>query len=259
MLLSCMEELCRGIWDGYKLYAETAFVSRSGYALTGMAVDLQCTKIAEKFEWRGESALEHQAKVAWLISAFQNNFPRYFSTCDSDGRFITVGLTHDVGETAVGDIADDGNPRHGTKDAEEFKVVKLLFHTSYSFESEKFVNVFKQFQDKQTRNGWALYALDKTEAILMQILLESHGVKGSIKGKPCETELDRYFADITGSDLPTDIWAAHMKYSLRNCNEPTIIEPIFGLIKVAITDVRGDKGYDWWDKYIPEDIPLCEE
>ena len=258
MSLSRTEELCRGIWNGYKLFAKTAFVLRSGYSLTGMTKVPQNLGIAENFEWRGESVLEHQAKVAWLVKAFQTNFPRYFSIDDTD-QLITVGLTHDTGETVVGDIADDGNPRHGTEDAEEFKAVKLLYDESYGHESGKIATTFKQFQDKRTHDGWALYALDKTETILMQIFLEGHGMTGSIKGKPHETELDKYFARITGSDLPIDIWAAHMKYSLRNCNEPTIIEPIFDLIKVAITDVRGDKGYDWWDKYIPEDIPLCKE
>lgn len=258
MLLSRTKELCSDIWSGYKRFAESGFVLRSGYSLTGMTKVPTNLGIAEEFEWRGESVLEHQAKVAWLVKAFQANFPRYFFIDDTD-RLITVGLTHDTGETVVGDIADNGNPRHGTKDAEEFKAVKSLYDESYGYESGKIATVFKQFQDKRTHDGWALYALDKIEAILMQILLESHGVKGSIKGKTYETELDKYFARITGTDSPTDIWAARMKYSLRNCNEPTIIEPIFGLIEVAITDVRGDKGYDWWDKYIPEDIPLCKE
>ena len=249
-----LENACKEIWNGYKLYALTAFVSRSGYELTGMTMAREGLDVAETFEWRGESVLEHQAKVAWLTTVFQDNFPRYFTM--EDPKHVTVALTHDVGEVVVGDIADDGNPKHGTKDADELKVFEML-SKAYGSECARLVNTFKQFQTKQVRNGQALYALDKLEAVLMQIFLESYGVVGHMDKKPYETDLDRYFSEITGTDCPVDNWSAHFKWALRNCHDSVITEPVFMLIKVAILDVRG-KEFEWWDGYTPVDIPFHE-
>lgn len=250
-LIVHLTETCERIWSGYKLYASTAFVSRSGYELTGMAIGREGLDVADIFEWRGESVLEHQAKVAWLVTAFRDNFPRYFTT--DDPRYLTVALTHDVGEVEVGDIADDGNPKHGTKDAEELRVFQKLAET-YGLEGTRFVSVFKQFQEKQVRNGQALYALDKIEYVLMQIFLESHGKVGRLTKKPYETDLDSYFMKITGTDCPVDNCAAHLKWALRNCHDAVVTEPIFTLIRAAVKDVRG-KDFEWWDGYDPTDIP----
>lgn len=129
IFLSSREEAYKRIWDGYRLYAGTAYVSRKGFELVGLTKDTEMPlPVAETFVRRGESAMEHQAKTAWLAMAFNDNFPLFFSDMDSAYSLaylmMTVGLCHDVGEVAIGDIPDDGNPLHDKKDAAEREVFK---------------------------------------------------------------------------------------------------------------------------------------
>lgn len=254
------EEKVKKVWSGYKLYAQTAFVPRSGYELTGMTAEQDRASVAKMFANRGESVLEHQAKTTWLVIAFRENFGGYFFDrwCGESSAFYSMScmLMHDVGEVVVGDIADDGNPEHENKEAAELEVYWRLAETCSFYDASAvywpaLVGPFKEFQKKQSQDGRALYALDKLEAVLMQIFLEGYGVTGHISEKPYETDLDNYFVQVTGSDKTADTWAAHLKWLLRDF-EDKITEPVFSVMRFAIKDVRG-KDYEWWDSYIPTD------
>lgn len=248
--MSSREEAYKRIWDGYRLYAGTAYVSRKGFELVGLTKDTEMPlPVAETFVRRGESAMEHQAKTAWLAMAFNDNFPLFFSDMDSAYSLaylmMTVGLCHDVGEVAIGDIPDDGNPLHDKKDAAEREVFKKLM-AACPHNGKFFVKAFGELQSKNVLRGKALYALDKLEAVLTLLFLEQYEHYGVMNKKPFVTESDRHFMRVTRTSCTTDCWAAHTKSLIQNFPE-TITEPVFGLLKVAVKDVRGEM-FEWWDE-----------
>lgn len=253
--MSQKEEAYKRIWEGYKLYAGTAYVSRKGFELVGLTKDTETPlPVVEAFERRGESTMEHQAKTAWLAMAFNDNFPSFFSDLNSAYSLaylmMTVGLCHDVGEVVIGDIPDDGNALHDTKDAAEREVFERLM-AACPGNGKFFTKAFSEFQDKNVLRGKALYALDKVEAVLTLLFLEQYEHYGVMDKKPFVTESDRHFMRVTRTSCTTDCWAAHVKSLIQDFPE-TITGPVFGLLKVAVEDVRGEM-FDWWDRdVLPE-------
>lgn len=248
---------CKRIWEGYKMFAQTAAVSRSGYFLTGVSDEQEDTgNLAMMFCQRGESGLEHQAKVAWLAMAFSMMWEMR-NVVDVDLVTLFVALSHDVGEIDIGDIPDDGNARHDSKDEKEFETFKKM---AVSFgpingctRGAELVRQFEHFQRKDSQVGQFIYALDKLEAVLTLANLERLGHVGSMMSKPHPTEQDLYFVKQTGSDNPVDCWAAHMCSQIIGF-PMDVTEPVLTLLDVAINDVRG-KSFSWWEKDIPPYVP----
>lgn len=246
-------ETCKAIWQAYKMYAETARVQRSGFVLTGVAdTPIYPDEVTAAFKARGESGLEHQAKVAWLTATFASNFPFYFGIDRQPANFwslVTVALCHDVGETVIGDIPDDGRPEHDAKDADELEAFRALAMAFGPYDHCACAAMFEHFQKRDSISGKALYALDKLDAVLTLIFLESYGCYGSIFAKPSPTDLDRYFMTVTGTDNVADCWAAHFCMQIRDF--PKIItKPVLTLLETAFRDVRGEIPA-WWGKDIP--------
>ena len=244
------------IWDAYQLYASTCAVRRKGFELVGMTAPTpdEVPDIADSFVSRGESDLEHQAKVSWLASAIiGSGNDTFFELLPHQSArlwsIITVALCHDVGEISVGDIPHDGNALHDTKDEIEKEVFNKMADI-YSPWNFRFLAVgnFKNFQDKTTHNGKAIYALDKLDAVLTQLLYEKHGCSGSILLKPEPTDSDNYYMQMTGTDNSADCWAAHTVSLIRDF-PPQIKNVVLDLIDIAVHDVRGEP-FDWWDKDI---------
>lgn len=241
---------CKKIWEGYKTYAFTAAVIRKGYETFGVSVaSNDSLHLSSTFYRRSESVLEHQAKTAWLASVFTSNFPDYFGNLpvsDLDPinwSIMVTALCHDVGETRIGDILDDGNPLHETKDVIELEEFER-FVNAYDYKDQaRLINLFETFQNKNSIPGRALYALDKTEAVLTHLLLEKHGTKGDLSKKENPTGRDLFFAEAIGETTAADIWGAQMFLRIRDY-PLNIIEPIKALLKVASYDVRG-KEFSW--------------
>lgn len=240
------------IWKGYQCLEQTPSVLRSGYRLIGIAAQVDDGEgITERFYRRGESVLEHSAKVAYLVSAFMSHFPKFFGTqCDKEASvwaIITTALLHDVGEVPIGDIPDDGNSLHDGKDAMERHFVKNHMAPAFSLdESELFLDTYDDFQQHKTIVGQALYALDKLEAVLHLIWMESFDSYGTITAKPVPTTSDLEYARITGTPCATDCWSAHIKDRLKGFPDQ-ITEHVFGLMRTAVTDVRGE-WFEWWNQ-----------
>lgn len=255
------------IWEAYQLYAKTATVRRKGFELCGMTFPTanETLDFGESFAVRGESDLEHQAKVAWLLLAFTGgeNFLRdYFLSAilNRDGiglwSLFAVALCHDIGEVETGDIPDDGNALHETKDETErrvFEEMSEIYSPEY-FRREIARATFRCFQEKENNFGMLLFTLDKLEAVLMQLLCEKYGCLGKTTAKPYATELDNYYMRETGSESSADCWAAHMCSLIRDFPE-WIKEPVSGLLDAAVRDVRGEP-FAWWNKDI---LPYKEE
>lgn len=241
-------EPCQRIWEGYKIYASGASVIRKGFENVGLAVRTDDSlDLAATFYRRSESILEHQAKLAWLASAFISNFPAYFGgerfyTVPFDiWMRITVALTHDVGEVEIGDILDDGNPDHDAKDEAELEAFRKILIAYSPTAQYEVLQLFKAFQNKKSHEAMALAALDKAEAILTILLLESKGLWGRISAKAQPSELDLRFSKLTGSDLAADIWYMHMQERSTVGFPPDIMEPVTTLLSIAARDVRGEE------------------
>lgn len=246
-----MEEYSyESIWEAYQTFATTAAVRRKGFELSGMTGKTEdaVPDIADSFKSRGESDLEHQAKVAWLALVFLRVF---WSQGDIDiWPFIAVALCHDVGEVEIGDIPDDGNLLHDTKDQIEREVFEEMVGQAFVFRSEvrrkhELMKLFDDFQNRENLGG-AIFALDKLEAVLMQLLCEKHGNSGDLEKKENCTDQDKKFMKFTGSSKSSDIWAAHT-CSLIKDFPYWIKAPVLGLLDTAVRDVRGVP-FSWWQK-----------
>lgn len=255
------------IWKGYKLLAETAYVMRSGFQLIGIAeMNDDDGNIPSTFKRRDESILEHAAKVCYLCTAFMSHLPNFFdpgadlslsasgylnhsneSPIASDWAVITTALLHDVGEIATGDIPDDGNMEHESKDESERILFDCLMAPAYSREDFSLLRKsYADFQDHQTLTGQAIYCLDKLEAILQLIWLEQFEVYGLITAKPASTAQDLHFSALIGTPCATDVWAAHTKARIKDLPD-SITRHAYELLRVAVVDVRGE-WFPWWDK-----------
>lgn len=241
-------EVCERIWHGYKLYSASGFVLRKGVELVGLAQKNDPSEdVAKMFYRRGESILEHQARVAWLASAFASNFPEFFGKIYENEMAsytrsffaITVALCHDIGEVEVGDIPDDGRPEHGAKDSVELSVFSRMMY-AYSLEdAHTMTAIFQHFQNKDSPAGQALFVLDKVEAVLSQLFLEQYEHYGAITAKPVVTDLDKYFMRATGQISSVDVWGAHAVSSMKDL-PASVCDPILALLDVAARDVRGE-------------------
>lgn len=245
-------EPCQRIWEGYKLYARGCATTRVGFELAGHALfggDSPCDM--SMFPIRGESILEHQAKAAWLTVVFISNF--YASSSDQELMNLSaLSLVHDVGESVIGDIPDDGRVEHENKGLSEREFFESFVLAYAEPHRKDILDKFKEFQDKNTFSGQLVYAIDKLEFVLMSLFLETFDIYGSLKSKNPPTPQDKYFMDLTHTDAATDCWVAHTLVLLSPLNS-RISEPALTLIDVAVCDVRGEH-FPWWDN-----IPLSNE
>ena len=244
------------IWRGYSVFAATMFVIRSGHYLIGLADEPPRDEtVSQRFTRRGESICEHAAKVTYLCLAFMSHFPDLFDLEDDSREHITAdiwlvvmtALLHDNGELATGDIPDDGNAMHESKDLAEQQFFNN--HVAPAFSWKDFIRIkqsYADFQNRSTHNGRILYCLDKIEAVLSLLTLERADAYGIYTAKPAPTAQDRHYALLTGTSCSTDGWAAHIKDLIRNF-PVEITSHIFALLRVAVEDVRGE-WFEWWDK-----------
>lgn len=242
-----MEEYSyENIWAAYQKYATTAAVLRKGFELSGMTEKTGDTvpDIAESFRLRGESDLEHQAKVAWLALVFLRMF---WPVQRIDVYlFIAVALCHDVGEIEIGDIPDNGSPLHDSKDSLERKVFEEMARQAFPSCEHELIKMFVKFQDRENF-GLAICALDKLEAALMQLLCEKHGNGGSIDDGDA-TDQDRALIRFTGTTATADVWAARMCSRIDGFPD-WVKSPVLKLLDTAVRDVRG-ASFSWWQKII---------
>ena len=237
------QERCKKIWEGYKLYSGTAYVIRKGVELAGLSKVGDSTDVKSTFLKRGESALEHQAKMAWLCGAFVSNFIDFFEgktvTLADYWYLTTVSLCHDVGEVAIGDIPDDGSSDHVGKDAMELEVLSGFTKAYDEVDGCIILDIFHDFQKKDTKYGKALYALDKLEAVMTLFFLELNGHSSANMQKKSLTESDRHYIELTGTTCVADCWAAHLVANTKDFPD-VVTRPILALLETVMIDVRGE-------------------
>lgn len=241
-----MRRICERVWRSYKLFMSLTFTARKGVELVGLTEATSTpVDVAETFRRRGESVLEHSARVALLVSLFASNFPQFFGSL----REVVAGLTweqltvtalcHDIGEVVLGDIPDDGRPEHAAKANIEYQVFQDLIYAFTASDAERMARLFVDIDDPTTHAAMGIKGLDKLEANLSQLYLEQYEAYGLITDKPAISASDRHFMRITGTPSSTDGWAAHT-LSITDAYPPEIADPIRMLLDVAVRDVRGE-------------------
>ena len=235
-----------GIWQAYQQFATTSAIRRKGIELVGVT-PMTPDGVPEPKDaifFRGESDLEHQAKVAWLVATFVACFGNDFFQLYEPNSFVELwaimmtGLCHDIGEAEMGDVPDDGSVSHMAKAEKEravFGDMLRFLPTDYSIPMQL---DFWSFQDLDGHNGRAIYALDKLEAVLTLLYYEKFGRTGMTTAKVEPTEADKYYMRVTRSNTAADCWAAHMCAHIRKFPD-SIKRPVLALLDAAVTDVRG--------------------
>ena len=250
-------EKSKRIWTAYSKYVETTFIVREGFQswkMTQNYHDETFADISKMFYTRGQSCLEHQANTAFLACLFGSNYPSFFGAeyakaMDNPWMWLITMtcLVHDIGDTKTGNIAKDG--RVDPKSKREIRYdafLDLILGLDIDDVSEiiAIANYFKYESD----TAWAINAVTTLDAVLFLTYLEGRGLKGTIKHKDNQTVLDQKLISMAKTGNPVDCLAMQLKASFEKESYPdSITEPIYGVLKAAINEVRG-KDFKWWDK-----------
>lgn len=218
------------IWHSYKQFKEMSNVPRSGFRLFG---------IIEFPDSRCESVLEHTAGTVFLATILSEHYPE-LRIGVSEVLFM---LTHDVPETILGDIPDDGDRDAVLKKTEENLAYKNFIQLLPKDLALKFAMIFLNFEERKIPIAKVLYYIDKIEAIFQCLVYEKKGLLGNIDCKPELSNQDRKLVDLTDSKNLSDLFLAGFLYNNLDLIYPEIF---INLVKVAWSDL----GKEWpeWAK-----------
>ena len=181
------------VWDKYKTLMGLHAIRRTGVKNHGI-----CTA---PLYLADQNVQEHSYLVtalAVILYATFEELQQYFPP-----NYIEIMLFHDVGETKIGDIADDG-----AADAVKYnddRDHEFMCDFVKDFESEIGSNVLSGFSEFQKKRN-ILYMVDKLEWILFTAYLTPSGDAGSLNYKESHlglTEQDKHAIEATGGSYRT--------------------------------------------------------
>lgn len=245
----------------YAKFMELTNVRRMGVAKCGSngrpATKNGLNKITEPFfAMREQSDAEHVFGTMLLATLLSDYYPEQFPRADERDYLLTM-LYHELGEVASGDVPDDGTRDNRSQDQKEFDFIRgfLTSHYPTTAGAEKLA-LYSAFLNKDSDIGRNAFLIDKVDAILFNLYLESCGRAGSINwrikhfgSKPAKgrTLSDKECVEITGSDKPADVWLCALVY-----NSDAIKYPTFSIFKEIIQSaafvVRGET-MRWFDNF----------
>lgn len=203
-------------------------VKRIGFQLSGCYGKEAIAEVSKPkggfFKDRQQSDLEHCAGCMYLIIGLSIFYPEIFTPLSKaeaaryGGERSVFKLLmrllgdHELGELKSGDIASDGTRDEAKKDQEELEFVMDLCKLCKipSEDLALIVTLFKEMQEKSSRLGKTGYLIDKVDAVLFNLYLESIGKTGWTNAKPNVTELDLKAYGITKDMRAADIWLCNM-------------------------------------------------
>ena len=210
---------------------------------------------------RSESDAEHVFGCIMLAMNVMEIFP-YLIPVERRYEVIRCLAVHELGENDTGDVPDDGARDNAKKDADEYEYVRnylscwditsagaggdLIYpQCMKSVSAQQILKVFREMQEKSTELGRFIYCVDKTEAILQNLIYETQGRTGSFEGKKKfvkeMSERDRMEVEATKSDKVADNWAYGFYDRCRNIE---YFDIFFSIIRAAAKDVRGED-FNW--------------
>lgn len=184
---------CNSVWKKYKTLLQLHTIRRTGVKNHGICI--------APLYLSDQNVQEHSYLVtalAVILNATFDELQEYFPP-----NFAETLLFHDIGETEIGDIADDGSAdavKH--KDELEFKFLSDFVEDFDPKISQNIMTNFNRFQNKHD----ILYMIDKLEWILFTGALTPSGDAGSLNYKESHlglTEQDKHAIDETGGSYRT--------------------------------------------------------
>ena len=186
-------ERCNSVWEKYKTLMRLHAIRRTGVKNHGICVS--------PLYLADQNVQEHSYLVTALAVIMYSMFEEiqeYFPP-----NFIETLLFHDIGETIIGDIADDGAAdaaKH--KDEQEYIFLSDFVMDFDPVIRENILSNFKKLQKKLS----ILYMLDKLEWILFVAFLTPGGDAGSLNYKETHlglTTQDKHAIEVTGGSYRT--------------------------------------------------------
>lgn len=190
---------CDSVWRKYKILAAMHPIRRTGVKNHGICIS--------PLYLADQNVLEHSYMVTALAVILYSMFEELQS--EFSPYYVQTLLFHDIGETQIGDIADDGAAEAvAHKDEQEFKFLSEFVEDFEYDTAEGILATFKKLQRKTD----ILYMLDKLEWILFVGNLTPSGDAGSLNYKESHiglTEQDKHAIEITGGYRTVDAMVVH--------------------------------------------------
>lgn len=190
---------CNSFWKKYKTLMLLHTIRRTGVKNHGICIS--------PLYLADQNVLEHSYLVTALAVILHAMFEELHDCFPPN--YIETLLFHDIGETAIGDIADDG-AAEAVKHKDELEY-KFLSEFVEDFDPETGKNLLSNFGRLQQKND-ILYMLDKLEWILFVAYLTPSGDAGSLNYKESHiglTDQDRHAIEVTGSYRTVDAMVVH--------------------------------------------------
>ena len=190
---------CDSVWKKYKILAAMHPIRRTGVKNHGICVS--------PLYLADQNVLEHSYMVTALAVILYSMFEELRD--EFSPYYVQALLFHDIGETKIGDIPDDGTAEAiAKKDAQEFKFLSEFVE---DFDYDTAEGILADFGRLQ-RKGNILYMLDKLEWIFFVGHLTPSGDAGSMNYKETHlglTEQDKHAIEVTGSYRTVDAMVVH--------------------------------------------------
>ena len=190
---------CDSVWKKYKILAAMHPIRRTGVKNHGICIS--------PLYMADQNVLEHSYMVTALAVILYSMFEELQG--EFSPYYVQTLLFHDIGETQIGDIADDGAAEAvAHKDVQEFKFLSEFVEDFEYDTAEGILATFERLQRKKD----ILYMLDKLEWILFVGNLTPSGDAGSLNYKESHlglTEQDKHAIEITGGYRTVDAMVVH--------------------------------------------------
>ena len=245
--------VAKEIWRLYRIAKEGQVVTiRSGYGLCGV---YNYSKEHPRDYSRSESDAEHDYGCFMLAINILNLCP-WMIPNPSDRLYALQCLAiHELGENEIGDIPDDGERNDAEKDAIELSYVKSYVNSWSEPHKQKVLELFANMRSKDTLLQEFVLLVDKTEALLQNIIYELQNRPASLDARLKNTghlsvRDEKAMSTIKTSSV-VDCWA----YGFCNkYHEYRLFDIFFTIVREAVKDARG-KDFDWFSLAPPSSIP----
>lgn len=229
------EERYWQIWRNYAALKRQTLVMRMGFAEMGV---YPVTSDGKTEPQRSESVAEHVLGTLILLDEVAMFCPELISEVETL-RCMRLLLKHEVGESKIGDIPEDGRYNEAQKNNDELQAMMQYSKSLPTRYGPRLLGDFINFQNKSSWLTQVVYCVDKLEAVLQCLLYEQDGreVCVSEESSASLSEQDRAYMRCTGSTRIADNWGAHCLDLIRDFE----CAPVFrAILRAAVEDVRGE-------------------
>lgn len=197
-----------------------------------------------------EMVAAHAYALTTLMDLFFLEIPNYLP--EKEQEFLKrFAMLHDISESVIGDVPDDGRAEHDLKFEREHEVFVEKTEALPATERERLREFFLEVSKVPDTTFLAqlFWTFDKTEAILYCLYLKKIGRPGNIYDKHHNmTRLARSqdwqsYQSTHCSDA-AHIWAKPL-YDRIKLLPQKIIDPFEALIKTSFEETYGQE-LDWW-------------